>query len=87
MDNIQGPNYKKKKQGNVNSSEDVTTITLNHLGEKIDIDPKEIKEACAQAAKNAYNLGETNDEETYKKDMEEIIEEVLKEKAKRSTRG
>ena len=51
-----------------------------HILGKIDIDPKLISEACAQAAKEAYDIGETNDEEKYKEDMEEMLEEILYEK-------
>ena len=77
-------NFKPNKntQGNVKKTSDVDTITLSNLGEKVDIDPKEIKDACAKAAREAYNLGETNDEETYREDMEEILTRLLKEKAK-----
>ena len=77
---ITPPNFKPKKQGNISDPNKVDTISLSQLGQKVSIDPKLIKEACAQAAKNAYNLGETDDEEAYKKDMEDLITEVLKEK-------
>ena len=80
---ITPPNFRPKKQGNVNDPNKVDTISLSHLGQKVTIDPKLIKEACEKAAKNAYNLGETDDEEGYKKDMEDLITEVLKEKNKR----
>ena len=77
---ITPPNFRKNNQGNINNSNSVDAISLTHLGEKVDIDPKLIKEACAKAARNAYNLGETNDEESYKQDMENLISEILKEK-------
>ena len=73
----------KKTQGNIKKTSDVDTITLSNLGEKVDINPKEIKDACAKAAREAYNLGETNDEETYREDMEEILTRLLKEKAQK----
>lgn len=79
---ITPPNFKPKKQGNLNDPNKVDTISLSHLGQKVSIEPKLIKEACAQAARNAFDLGETNDEEMYKKDMENLITEVLKEKNK-----
>tara|TARA_A100001015_G_scaffold286120_1_gene354401 strand:+ start:3127 stop:3384 length:258 start_codon:yes stop_codon:yes gene_type:complete len=77
---ITPPNFRKNNQGNINNSNSVDAISLTHLGEKVDIDPKLIKEACAKAARNAYNLGETNDEESYKQDMENLISKILKEK-------
>ena len=80
---ITTPNFKPKNQGNINDPTKIDTISLSHLGQKVSIDPKLIQEACAQAAKNAYNLGETDDEETYQKDMEDLITEVLKEKEKK----
>ncbi|RAP24956.1 hypothetical protein DID73_00185 [Candidatus Marinamargulisbacteria bacterium SCGC AG-343-K17] len=80
---ITPPNFKNNKQGNVNDPNQVDTISLSHLGQKVDIDPKLISEACAQAARNAYKLGETDDEEGYKEDMEELITEILKEKQKK----
>lgn len=79
---ITPPNFKPKKQGNINDPNKVDTISLSQLGQKVSISPKLIKEACTQAAKNAYNLGETDDEETYQKNMEDLITEVLKEKEK-----
>ena len=78
---IKGPNQPNKKQVNIKQTSDVDGITLNHLGQAIDVDPKEIKEACAQAARQAYDLGETNDEESYREEMEEVLTEVLKEKS------
>ena len=80
---ITPPNFRKNTQGNVKGSHNIDNISLSHLGQKIDIDPKLISEACAQAAKNAYSLGETNDEDDYKKDMEDLITELLKEKQKK----
>ena len=79
-------NFKpSKKQGNVKKSSDVESVlSISHLGESIDIDPKLISEACAKAAKEAYDLGETNDEDSYKKEMESMITEILEEKAKKS---
>ena len=44
---IQGPFKPNKKQGNIKQTSDVDGITLTHLGQSIDVDPKEIKEACA----------------------------------------
>ena len=79
---ITPPNFKKNNQGNVNDPNQVDAISLSHLGQKVDIDPKLISQACAEAARNAYDLGETDDEEGYKKDMEEVLTEVLKEKQK-----
>ena len=79
--NIQPPNRQNKNQGNVKQTSDVDNISIAHLGQKIDIDPKLISEACAKAAKEAYDLGETNDEESYKEDMEEMLEEILYKKA------
>lgn len=80
---ITPPNFRKKNQGNIDNSKKVDALSLSHLGEKVDIDPKLIQEACAEAARNAYNLGETNDEESYKKDMESLITDILKEKQKK----
>ncbi len=80
---ITPPEFRKKKQGNIKNPNDVDAISLSHLGQKIDVDPKLISEACKKAAKNAYNLGETNDEDAYKKDMENLITEILKEKQKK----
>lgn len=81
---ITPPNFKKKPtQGNIKQARDVDTITLSHLGKDIDIDPQLIAEACEQAAKQAYDLGETNDEDEYKKDMEEVITSVLNKKSKK----
>lgn len=79
---ITPPNFKKKKQGNISDPGKANSIYLSQLGQKVSIDPKRIKEACAQAAKNAHNLGETNDEEAYQKDMEDLITKILKEKEK-----
>ena len=80
---ITPPNFRKKTQGNINDPTSVESISLSHLGQKVDIDPKLISEACTKAAQNAYNLGETNDEDGYKKDMEDLITELLKEKEKK----
>tara|TARA_A100001015_G_scaffold320658_1_gene447866 strand:- start:1514 stop:1768 length:255 start_codon:yes stop_codon:yes gene_type:complete len=80
---ITPPNFRKKNQGNIDNNKKVDSISLSHLGEKVDIDPKLIQQACAEAARNAYNLGETNDEESYKKDMENLITDILKEKQKK----
>ncbi len=80
---ITPPNFRKKEQGKIDNQKKVDNISLSHLGEQVDIDPKLIKQACAEAAKNAYNLGETNDEESYKKDMEDLITQILKEKEKK----
>ena len=79
--NIQPPRRDNKKQGNIKQPADVESISIANLGQKIDIDPKELSEACAQAAKQAYLMGETNDEESYKEEMEEMLEEILYEKA------
>ncbi len=79
--NIQPPNRQNKNQGNVNQPTDIDAISIAHLGQKVDIDPKLISEACAKAAKEAYDLGETNDEDSYKEDMEEMLEKILYEKA------
>ncbi|MEK9727030.1 MAG: hypothetical protein VW397_02860 [Candidatus Margulisiibacteriota bacterium] len=78
-------NFKQKNnQGNIKKTSDIeSVISLSHLGESIDIDPKTISEACAKAAKEAYHLGETNDEESYREDMEEVLTQILKEKAKK----
>lgn len=78
---IKGPFKPNKKQGNIKQTSDVDGITLTHLGQSIDVDPKEIKEACAQAARQAYDLGETNDEESYREEMEEVLTEVLRQKS------
>jgi hypothetical protein len=84
MDNITPPQFNRKKtQGNVNQTGNIESIQLSHLGKTIDIDPALISEACAQAAKQAYDLGETNDEDEYKKDMEEVITSVLNKKRKK----
>ena len=77
------PNFKPKKQGNIYDPNKIDALSLSHLGQKLSIDPKLIKEACAQAAKNAYHLGETDDKERYQKDMEDLITEILKEKEKK----
>ena len=78
-------NFKpSKNQGNIKKSSDVNSVlSISHLGESIDIDPKLISEACAKAAKEAYDLGETNDEESYKEDMEKVLTKVLLEKAQK----
>ena len=81
MDNIQGPNRFNKKQGNVPENIETGKISIKHLGQAIDIDPSMISQACAKAAKNAYDLCETNDEEKYAEDMEEMLEDILYEKA------
>ena len=73
----------KKTQADVNKTPDIDSITLSNLGEKVEINPKEIKDACAKAARDAYNLGETNDENTYREDMEKILTRLLKEKAQK----
>ena len=83
MDNITPPNFRNKHQGNVNNPNQVSKIQLNHLGQPIEIDPNLITQACEEAAKNAYNIGETNDEEQYKTDMEELITSILKDKEKK----
>tara|TARA_A100001011_G_C13757230_1_gene613716 strand:+ start:184 stop:450 length:267 start_codon:yes stop_codon:yes gene_type:complete len=82
---ISGPNFNKKTQGNINNKDanKVETISLSHLGKTIDIDQNLISQACAEAAKNAYDLGETNDEDSYKEEMESMITEVLQEKSKK----
>ena len=84
---ITPPNFRKNQQGNnVKNKGSVESIQLTHLGQKIDIDPSLIKEACAQAAQNAYHCGETNDEERYKEDMEALITDILKKKTKKKKR-
>ena len=72
MDNITPPNFRNKHQGNVNNPNQVSKIQLNHLGQPIEIDPNLITQACEEAAKNAYNIVNSNDEEQYKTDMEEL---------------
>ncbi len=86
MDNIRPNNLGKKHQGNINNKDTnkVETISLSHLGKNIDIEPNLISQACAEAAKSAYDLGETNDEDSYKEEMESMITEILEEKAKKS---
>ena len=40
---IQGPFKPNKKQGNIKQTSDVDGITLTHLGQSIDVDPKKSK--------------------------------------------
>ena len=59
------------------SSSQKTAIQLSHLGKSIAVDPKAFKEACAKAAREAYDLGETNDEDAYREEMEDILLSLL----------
>ena len=54
-----GP-FNQIKQGNIKQTSDVDAL-FTHLGQSIDVDPKEIR--VSQAARQAYDLGETNDED------------------------
>ena len=72
-----------KKQGNIKKTHETDTISFNHLGETIQINHQELKEACAKAAKEAYDIGETNDEDAYREEMEETLAKVLQKKQKK----
>ena len=78
-------NFKpNKKQKNIKKTAETDSIfSLNSLGEPVDINPEQIKEACAQAAKEAFDLGETNDKEDYQKQMEDVLTRVLNEKSQK----
>jgi hypothetical protein len=78
-------NFKPKKTDSKSTKKtgDIESVTLNHLGTPIDIDPKTLHEACAKAAKQAYDLGETNDEGEYCDEMESALKQLLTEKSRK----
>tara|TARA_A100001015_G_scaffold9781_1_gene11887 strand:- start:1120 stop:1386 length:267 start_codon:yes stop_codon:yes gene_type:complete len=84
---ITPPNRRRQPSGKPIGSNAASAITITHQGKTLTIQPNDISSACQAAAKQAYDLGETNNAELYEEDMRELIKDTLRERGQPTKRN